>query len=204
MAGICYIIGAGEFGTHEIRPSERDFVIAADGGLRHLERIGLPFDLAIGDFDSALRPENGAVITLPAQKDETDLSAAVQQGIQRAYRDFQIYGCLGGRLSHTVANMQLLAQLSQQGLRAQLNGVSTKMTAITNESYHFSAAETGYLSVFACTERCEGVYESGLQYELHDALLYHNTPLGVSNQFIGKESTVSVRSGTLWLLWGEV
>jgi thiamine pyrophosphokinase len=41
------------------------------------------------------------------------------------------------------------------------------------------------------------VYLKNLKYELHDALLTNDFPLGVSNEFIGKESSILVRSGTL-------
>ena len=42
-----------------------------------------------------------------------------------------------------------------------------------------------------------GVTISGAQYPLDDASLSEEFPLGVSNHFIGKPITVSVRSGSL-------
>ena len=46
----------------------------------------------------------------------------------------------------------------------------------------------------------EGVYETGLKYELKDAVLKKECPIGVSNEFMGIKSRVSVRKGTLLLI----
>ena len=50
----CIIFCAGDFEAlaEPIRP--QDYVIAADGGLLHLNRLGLQPDAIIGDFDSLL------------------------------------------------------------------------------------------------------------------------------------------------------
>ena len=48
-----------------------------------------------------------------------------------------------------------------------------------------------------------GVYERGLKYPLEDATLVKENPLGVSNEFTGKESMVSVKEGMLLLIGEE-
>ena len=52
MSAVCWIVGAGDFWPPAFTPLPGDFVIAADGGVAHLERIGAKADLALGDFDS--------------------------------------------------------------------------------------------------------------------------------------------------------
>ena len=46
-----------------------------------------------------------------------------------------------------------------------------------------------------------GVTIRGAQYELENATLSSGFPLGVSNRFIQKKTTVSVENGTLLLIW---
>ena len=75
------------------------------------------------------------------------------------------------------------------------------MTAVTNGEIHFSAAQTGTVSVFCLSEPAKGISLEGLQYPLTDAELTPDFPLGVSNSFLGRPARVSVQDGTLLLLW---
>ncbi|MDE7247164.1 MAG: thiamine diphosphokinase, partial [Lachnospiraceae bacterium] len=96
-----------------------------------------------------------------------------------------------------LANIQTLAWLSENGMRGFLIDRDSIITAITNDKLCFEKISDGYLSVFAHTTKAEGVNLKGLKYELNDAVLTHTFPLGTSNEFIDRESSVSVREGTL-------
>lgn len=197
-AGICYIVGAGENYGLEIRPNEDDFVVAVDAGYRLLEEQGIGIDLVIGDFDTLQYiPAHPNVIVLKAEKDDTDMLAAVREGIRAGYGKFHIYCGTGGRLDHTVANMQLLADLSRYGRQGFLIDRDSVVTAITDSTLFFPGEASGYVSVFSHTEKSEGVYLKGLKYPLEDAVLDNHFPLGISNEFTEAESSISVRRGTL-------
>ena len=81
-------------------------------------------------------------------------------------------------------------------------GKDTWYRVVCNGEISFGAGEEGFLSVFCLGDKAEGVFERGLKYGLDNAVLTKEYPLGVSNEFIGKESKVSVRNGVL-LLIGE-
>ena len=67
----------------DFRPTANDFVIAADAGLRYLEQGGILADLVIGDFDTLEEIPIGAnVVRLSCEKDDTDMLAAVREGIK--------------------------------------------------------------------------------------------------------------------------
>lgn len=199
---ICYIIGAGENYGLDFTPSADDFVIAADAGIRYLEECGIIAGLVIGDFDSLNDiPTHPNTMVLSPEKDDTDMLAAVREGIKAGYSDFHIYCGMGGRIDHTIANLQVLAYLSENGMRGFLFGKDSVITAITNQKMSFEKVPSGYISVFSYTEKAEGVYLCGLKYELTDAVLTNTFPLGVSNEFIGKESSISVGSGTLLVVF---
>lgn len=195
---ICYIVGAGENYGLDLEPEIGDFVIAADAGLCVLEEKGITPDLTVGDFDTLQYiPQGENVLRMPPEKDDTDMAAAVKEGIRAGYTTFHIYCGTGGRIDHTIANLQMLAYLSTRGMRGFLFDKDSVFTAVTDTQLAFDKIEDGYVSVFSWSERSTGVYLENLKYELHDAVLKNSFPLGVSNEFIGKESRITVGSGTL-------
>lgn len=196
--GICYVVGAGENYGLDFVPEQGDYVIAVDGGYEYLEQAGIVIDMAVGDFDSLRqRPRHANVISLNAEKDDTDMRAAVWEGLRRGYGMFHIYGGTGGRMDHTIANMQLLAELSQKGKQGFLFGRDCVMTALTNGELLFPEGIWGYVSVFAHSDQAVGVTLSGLKYPLKDAVLKNTYSLGVSNELRGQKSKISVEKGTL-------
>lgn len=97
----CVILSAGPVEDPEaLRPLLRDddWFIAADGGMRLAERLGVTPGLIVADFDSgeAPRETRAEVLRLPAEKDWTDTMAAAMAGLERGFRDFLLLGCTGG------------------------------------------------------------------------------------------------------------
>ena len=202
MDQICCIVGAMEPGKLVL--PEGALVIAADGGLEHLERRGIVPDLIVGDFDSLGRaPEGANVIRHPVEKDDTDMMLAVRTGLERGCNKFLLYGGLGGRLDHAYANLQTLVWLSEHGAQGWLLGGGLAATAIRNGRMDFVPGRRGTISVFCPNGEARGVDLTGLYYPLKDATLTSSFPLGVSNQFTGAAASVSVREGTLLVMWEQ-
>lgn len=196
---MCYIVCALPQ-QHTFQPQCSDLVIAADGGYAQLG--GIRPDLVVGDFDSlGYVPQNETVVRHPAEKDDTDTMLAARIGLERGYRAFILLGGVGGRLDHTLANIQTLAFLRENDAHAALIGQEETITLLQNESLRFRAGLSGIVSVFAFGERATGVYERGLAYALNDATLTDTNPLGVSNAFTGEAAEVSVREGRLVVLY---
>jgi thiamine pyrophosphokinase len=201
---ICYIFGAGERYGSPPPPASGDFVIAVDGGYDYAVSCGITPDLLIGDFDSISEiPEFENTITLPKIKNDTDMSAALREGFEKGYRTFYIYGGTGGRISHTLANIQSIADASRRGGRGFLFDKDSVITVIHNSYIEFGADAKGFISVFAFGDIAEGVTESGLKYSLTEAVLRNTYPLGVSNEFCGKPSRISVKNGTLTIVYSS-
>ena len=200
----CYIIGAGSFEHLLVPQEEHDLVIAADGGYRYCERLGLEPDVLLGDFDSLeIVPEHKRLIRHSPIKDDTDMALAAAYGESRGCRRFMLYGGLGGRLDHTMANLQLLTLLSRKGYAAYLIGEGSIITAVTDGKLVFGPSASGMISVFCAGEKAEGVSERGLKYSLDHTVLTCERALGVSNEFTGQESMIEVERGTLLVFWGE-
>ena len=119
----CYIFGAGEFkGTGFPCPSVNDLIIAADGGLAYTESIGVKPDLVLGDFDSLGKKPSGdyQILTFPPEKDYTDLMLAAEEGFNRGAKTFYLLGATGGRMDHTLANIQVVVNLTRRGCKVYL------------------------------------------------------------------------------------
>lgn len=199
--GTCIIFCAADFDAL-LRPiAPGDFVIAADGGLRHTQALGLEPDEILGDFDSlGYTPQGGHIF--PVEKDDTDSMLAVRRGLELGYREFLLYGSLDGpRLDHTVANFQTLQFLADHGAWGYLVGKAYLATVVKDGAVTFPAGSEGILSVFCLGPDARGVTERGLFYSLEDSTLTSGFPLGASNHFTGREATVSVGEGSLLLLW---
>lgn len=199
MAKECCIIGAA---PSEPYIKKGAFVIAADGGLAKLEALGVTPDLALGDFDSlGKRPTEGEVITFPVDKDDTDTMLAVKEALRRGYDRLYISGGLGGKLDHTLANLQSLLFADRHGADAYLVGNGQTVMVLHKGRCCFRAKAEGRFSVFSAGERAEGVTITGLRYPAEGITLTNDIPLGVSNHFVGKEASISIDHGTLVLIW---
>lgn len=199
--GKCIIFCAAGFSRLLEPIGEGDHVIAADGGLRHTQALGITPDTILGDFDSLGYTPTGAQV-FPVEKDDTDAMLAVRRGLALGYREFVLYGSLDGpRLDHTVANFQTLQFLCDHGAAGLLVGLHTLAAVVKNGSYTFGPENRGTVSVFCLGADAQGVNIRGLYYSLTDGTLTAGFPLGVSNHFTGQEAEVSVREGSLLLLW---
>jgi thiamine pyrophosphokinase len=201
---ICHVFGAGEYYNALPTPAPGDYVIAADGGFEHLSSQNIQADLVIGDFDSLAGPPLTAnTVVLPQEKDDTDMMAALRAGWGEGYRIFHIHGGTGGRFDHTMANIQCLAYLAHIGAKGFLFDRSTVITVVNNGCICFPAEAKGLLSVFSLTDIASGVTEEGLKYLLNNATLRNIYPVGISNEFIGAPSRISVESGMLIVIYPQ-
>ena len=199
--GTCLIFCAAGFDGLAAPIGEGDYILAADGGLAHVQGLGLSPNGIIGDFDSLGYVPTGAEV-FPVEKDDTDAMLAVRKGLELGFRDFILYGSLDGpRLDHTVANFQTLQFLADHGASGYLVGRDYLVTVVKDGSLSFPAGCEGILSLFCLGPDARGVTLEGLHYPLKDGTLTSGFPLGVSNHFTGKSAEITVKHGSLLALW---
>ena len=196
----------GDFPENDmLTRNEDDFLVAVDGGLRHLLQLGLTPQLLIGDLDS-VNAENldrcmqwgVEILRFPPEKDETDLELAVREALQRGFSEIVITCALGNRLDHTLGNLALLALPELKGTHALISNGATSIYLVKDQI----ALETypgALISLLPWGQPVDGVSTTGLQYELEDATLYPWKTLGLSNVATNSEVTVSIKSGQLFL-----
>ena len=230
MSGRCIMMCAGEYHPMEIDIRQDDFVVAVDGGLVHLLEADIEPDLLLGDFDSleeaALTGNNdsgGKILSetiaryramgpdhflqLPVAKDDTDTMAAVKLGFEKGYRDFLIYGARGGRPDPLMANIQTMVFVLHNGGRAWMLDRQTGMTVIGPGEFRLPAGFEGTVSLFAMDGCLEHVTIRGLKYEVEDAEIRNDYPLGCSNETLasgsGAEAVISIEKGAGLLILTE-
>ena len=199
--GTFIIFCAAEFDTLAAPIQPEDYILAADGGLRHTEKLHITPHGILGDFDSLGYIPRGAQV-FPVEKDDTDAMLAVRKGLELGYRDFLFYGALDGpRLDHTIANFQTLQFLADRGATGYLIGKDYMITVIRNETLTFSPGCEGIISIFCLGPDARGVTLKGLHYCLEQGALTSGFPLGVSNHFTGQPASVTVEEGSILALW---
>lgn len=203
----CVIVGAGELLSYEKAKSlikKDDYIISADGGYEHLKKMGIIPNLAIGDFDSSQNvPTDTETIVLQAEKDVTDTFFASEIAIKKGFKEIVYLGMLGGRLDHSIANIQTLNFLLDNGVIGHIYGENTYITAIRNSSIILSPQENKYLSLFPTGEKAEGVYIKNAKYKLDNYTLKNNYPIGVSNEFTNNNTYIKVNNGTILIMLTE-
>ena len=197
----CYIIGAGDFHGFVQEPDDSDYIIAADAGYNVCVENNVIPDLVLGDFDSLGEvPKHPNVMQLPVEKDDTDTLFAIKLGLERGYKNFFLYGGLGGsRADHTIANLQSLLYIANRGGRGWIYGSHHVWTLIKNSS--IKLAGEGNVAVFCPDGKAEGVCLKGLKYELQNAVVTSDYPVGVSNCMVSHEAEISVENGALLVMY---
>lgn len=204
----CIVIGAGDLTVGQVAVGEEDLVIAVDGGINYCSVLEIEPDILLGDFDSVNEAQREAilqmkeevperVVVLKPEKDDTDMLAALRLGLEEGYDYFLIYGGCGGRVEHTIANIQCLLFLKNHGAVGYLMDGSGMMFVMKNEEVRLRENLEGYFSLFCLGKEAMGVTIRGMKYELTDYHMTNDFPIGVSNEFVGKEATVSVADGEL-------
>lgn len=202
----CFIFGAMPVSKIRIKPQKDDLIIAADAGVKTLEKLGITADYLVGDFDSlSYVPDGENVIVHPVKKDETDTILAIDTAFDKGYNNFIIYGCLGGRLDHTVASIGTASYIAEKGGTSVFIDNDTFLTVLKKNTISFTKENKGIISVFAVSDIAKGVNIKNLLYTLSNAEISPDFPLGVSNEFIGECSAISVEKGKLLIIWnGEL
>lgn len=169
------------------------FVIAADKGLEYALKAGIVPDLCVGDFDSAGCdvPENVECIRAVPEKDDTDAILAANIAIERGAKGLRFLCALGGRLGHTLANIQMLYGLKKRGIDAEMYGEHERVEILLNEIKRFKRFD-GYLSVFAYENAAE-ITERGVKYQTQDRVFKSDYPLGVSNEITEEFAEITVK-----------
>ena len=172
-------------------------IIAADCGLDYCLRAGVVPDVAVGDFDSAHSavPAGVECVRVSPIKDDTDAFLAAETAIERGCNRLRFLCALGGRLDHSMANVQMLERLHMMGVSAELRGRGERAYLLHGGESAEIKRFAGYVSVFSYGGQTQ-VTLRGMKYPLERFTLTNAYPLGVSNEVSAELAQIEVHSGT--------
>lgn len=182
-----------------------DLLIAADGGARYCQAIGITPDVVIGDLDSLttddikqLQIADVEIIRYPAKKDQTDLELALKLAVDRGADEIVVFGAMGGRWDMSIANILLPAEqnLSNTTIRI-IDGRHEIMLLRAGKEMIFHGKKGDVFSLIPLGRDALGITTIGLEYPLKDDVLKFGSSRGISNLFIENSATVSLKQGLL-------
>ncbi|MBN4067321.1 thiamine diphosphokinase [Simkania negevensis] len=175
-------------------------IIAVDGGLNHCVAMGIIPDIAIGDFDSATPEAKDAsasvsFVEFPQKKDQTDLELALLYAIEKlGARTITLFGALGGRFDHTLANLCLLAMV-EEDIDIAIEDESQKIFLLAKRQ-QIATTPGQTLSLMPIFGKVKNVSTQGLKWELYHTTLSKDS-FSVSNIAIGNTFSITKGKGHL-------
>lgn len=186
--------------------SDHNFLIAVDGGLRHLLALKRFPDLLIGDLDSITSQELQAcldqgveILRFKAEKDESDLELALLEALKRGYSDLTITNAGGGRVDHLIGNLRLLFHPALHHAQVKMTNQSSWFHPLT-QKITLNTQPGDLISLIPWQGPARGVSTANLAYPLDNETLLPYGTRGLSNVALGNEITVCLQSGQILLV----
>jgi len=194
------------FLVEEIGRADDPVLICTDGAAERMREIGRVPDLIVGDMDSVdeetlkyFEAQGSRIIRHPAHKDETDTQIALEVAFEMDPEGIRIFGALGGRIDHALANISLLVMCAKKGIDTKIVDRKCELF-IVNGSCAIAGREGDTVSLLPLSSDVRGITLGGFEYPLSDAVMEIGVPYGVSNRLIRTRGTISVEEGYLLVI----
>lgn len=186
-----------------------DRVVAADSGAALAARLGLTPDILLGDFDSIepelrARYERQSVEVRVFQHDtkqETDTELAVLAALEWRPRQIYIFGAIGGRLDHALANVMLLTHPALHATDARLIEENQELYLARAGRENLVSGNIGdTVTIVPVSGDAAGVRNAGFEYPLAGETLPMGYARGVSNVLTAREARIWLDKGELLVI----
>ena len=186
-----------------------DYLIAADGGVNHLLKMGILPEIVIGDLDSVdedtlfqLTSAEVNIEQYSEDKDETDIELALGYAVEMRPSAILIVGGLGGRLDQTLANLSILTDPMLPKIDIRLDdgleeAFFCRVSAEKGGQVEVRGRSGDTVSLIPWHGPVEGVSTEGLQWPLYGETLYPDKSRGISNVMLSESASVKIENGLL-------
>ena len=199
-------MGAPVFYQKRLASLKKFSVICCDGGIRHAETLKIKPDVVIGDMDSATagqlanyKSQGVKISQHPRNKDATDTRLALDYALKLDPEAIEIWGALGGRIDHALANLSLVSCGAKAGKNTRLVDDYCEIF-IVHDEVCFTDATGQTVSIFAYPLWAKGLTLRGFQYSLDKESLEVDNSRGISNVIIALPAIISLEAGSLLVI----
>lgn len=201
------VVVAGGTPARQVVPPDLDgaFWIAADSGLELARDLGARCDVVVGDLDSLATSaleralaDGTRLERHPPDKDATDLELALALAAAHRPRRLVVLGGAGGRLDHLLGNVAALTAPALAAIEVEAY-LGEAHLRVVRRSVDMWAEPGTAVSLLAHGGPARGVRTTGLRWSLSGATLQPHATLGISNEVVGPQVSVSVEAGLLLL-----
>jgi len=200
------IINDPEFIRQKLKEMNAPIIICADGATRYLRPLDIVPEFIIGDMDSIdddtmryFNKRGTTILTYPGNKDETDTQLALEYALKLKPDEIFIFGALGARIDHALANISLLIMGVKRGVDVKIIDETCELFIVNQQGVvEGKAGET--VSLLPLSSEVTGITLEGFEYPLSGGVMEIGRPYGISNRLIAEKGIITVKSGYLLVI----
>ena len=184
-----------------------DCVLAADHGIEAADRLGIPVQILLGDFDSADPTVLAAWMERPGLtivqhnpiKDNTDTELAILYAVEHGATHIDILGCTGTRMDHFLGTVESLYGALEAGVDCVLVDANNRIRLLAPGTHRICREDAfgKYLSLIPFGGAVEKLTLWGVKYPLTDYKMIPGNSLGISNEITGTVAEITFSDGIL-------
>ena len=200
------VIDDAGFLADQIERADEPLIICTDGAAERMRELGRVPDMIVGDMDSVdeatlayFERKGSRIVRYAVEKDETDTQIALEHAFEIDPEAIRIYGALGGRIDHALANISLLVMCLKRGIDAKIVNSDCELFVIDGPCV-IDGKKGDTVSLLPMSSEVRGITLEGFEYPLTEATMEIGVPYGISNQLAGTRGTISVESGYLLVI----
>ncbi len=187
------------------------YIICADGGAKHLYKLNIVPNYIIGDLDSLEESiinyyKNKGVDfkKFPKRKDETDAQLCIHLAKDLNALEIHLLGALGGRIDHTIANINLMYYIKELGINPIIKSKVEDIYMADSEVINIMGQKGDIISIIPAKGDVSGVTLKNLEYPLENANIKYGNPIGISNVMISNQCSIKVKNGCLIIVRNKI
>ena len=184
-----------------------DYIICSDGGANHTYKMNIVPDYIIGDLDSIednvikyYKSKNVKFNKFPTKKDETDTELSIWLANKLNAKKIDLIGALGGRIDHTIANINLLYYIRNKNIIPKMISEKEEVYIAIEEEIIIDGNKGDTISIIPIKGDAKGITLTNLEYPLENGIMEFSRPLGISNIMTNSSCNIKVNEGSIIII----
>lgn len=180
-------------------------VMAIDKGIEILSKLDIKPDYILGDFDSVDKDIYNAYVSkytdvelarFKSEKDYTDTELGIRVALEKEADVITIFGATGTRLDHTLANIRILNIAMENNVFAQIIDEHNRIYLAKNSLTLYKDKMYGnYVSIIPYKDALNRITLKGFKYDIDNAIMLYDASVGISNEIISNEASITCENG---------